>query len=59
MAAARLSRAPIRGTPAVEKNREIALEAIEDRYISVTPLHLDLTHDASLAALRAAYSSAD
>lgn len=28
------------------------LEAIADGYISVTPLHLDLTHDASLAALR-------
>lgn len=28
------------------------LEAIADGFISVTPLHLDLTHDASLAALR-------
>lgn len=27
------------------------LEAIQDGYVSVTPLHLDLTHDASLAAL--------
>ena len=27
------------------------LEAIADGFISVTPLHLDLTHDASLAAL--------
>ncbi|MDO9367922.1 MAG: 5'/3'-nucleotidase SurE [Sphingopyxis sp.] len=34
------------------------LEAIADHYISVTPLHLDLTHDASLAALRGAYDSA-
>jgi 5'-nucleotidase len=31
------------------------LEAIADGYISVTPLHLDLTHDASLAALRARF----
>jgi len=31
------------------------LEAIDDNYISVTPLQLDLTHDASLAALRGAY----
>ncbi|HJS10852.1 MAG TPA: 5'/3'-nucleotidase SurE, partial [Sphingopyxis sp.] len=31
------------------------LEAIDDKYISVTPLQLDLTHDASLAALRGAY----
>ena len=31
------------------------LEAIDDGYIAVTPLQLDLTHDASLAALRAAY----
>jgi 5'-nucleotidase len=29
------------------------LEAIADGYIAVTPLHVDLTHDASLAALRA------
>jgi 5'-nucleotidase len=32
------------------------LEAIDDGYISVTPLQLDLTHDASLAALRAAFA---
>ena len=32
------------------------LEAIDDGFISVTPLQLDLTHDASLAALRGAYS---
>jgi 5'-nucleotidase len=31
------------------------LEAIDDGYISVTPLQLDLTHDASLAALRGVY----
>ncbi len=31
------------------------LEAIDDGYIAVTPLQLDLTHDASLAALRSAY----
>lgn len=31
------------------------LEAIADGYISVTPLQLDLTHDASLASLRAAF----
>ena len=28
------------------------LEAIEDGYVAVTPLHLDLTHDPSLAMLR-------
>ncbi|MFM6930734.1 MAG: 5'/3'-nucleotidase SurE [Novosphingobium sp.] len=28
------------------------LEAIADGYVSVTPLHLDLTHDASLAMLK-------
>lgn len=28
------------------------LEAIDDGYVSVTPLHLDLTHDPSLAVLR-------
>ncbi len=33
------------------------LEAIDDGYISVTPLQLDLTHDASLAALRSAYEA--
>ena len=31
------------------------LEAIADGYISVTPLHLDLTHDASLASMRTAF----
>lgn len=31
------------------------LEAIADGYIAVTPLHLDLTHDASLSGLRAVF----
>ncbi|MDE2404117.1 MAG: 5'/3'-nucleotidase SurE [Sphingomonadales bacterium] len=31
------------------------LEAIADGYVSVTPLHLDLTHEASLAALAARF----
>jgi len=31
------------------------LEAIEDGYVAVTPLHLDLTHGPSLDALRALY----
>ena len=31
------------------------LEAIADGYVTVTPLHLDLTHDASLASLGARY----
>lgn len=32
------------------------LEAMDDGYISVTPLHLDLTHDASLEGLRGRYA---
>jgi 5'-nucleotidase len=32
------------------------LEVIEDGYIAVTPLQLDLTHSESLANLRSAYS---
>ncbi|MDE2619403.1 MAG: 5'/3'-nucleotidase SurE [Sphingomonadales bacterium] len=32
------------------------LEAIGEGYVSVTPLQLDLTHDASLAALKAQYA---
>ncbi len=32
------------------------LEAIGDGYISVTPLHLDLTHDASMVALKAKFA---
>jgi 5'-nucleotidase len=31
------------------------LEAIADGFVSVTPLHLDLTHDASLATMAARY----
>jgi 5'-nucleotidase len=31
------------------------LEAIADGYVSVTPLHLDMTHEASLAALEELY----
>ena len=27
------------------------LEAVSDGYVSITPLHLDLTHEGSLAAL--------
>jgi 5'-nucleotidase len=33
------------------------LEAIADGYVAVTPLHLDLTHDASLADLRAGFAA--
>jgi 5'-nucleotidase len=33
------------------------LEAIADGYVSVSPLHLDLTHDPSLHALNARFSS--
>lgn len=33
------------------------LEAIEDGYVAVTPLHLDLTHDPSLATLRQRFAS--
>jgi 5'-nucleotidase len=32
------------------------LEAIADGYVSVTPLHLDMTHDASLARLAGLYA---
>jgi 5'-nucleotidase len=31
------------------------LEAIDDGFVAVTPLHLDLTHEASLGRLRAAF----
>ena len=31
------------------------LEAISDGYVTVTPLHLDLTHEESLARLAALY----
>ena len=33
------------------------LEAIADGFVSVTPMHLDLTHEASLASLRAAFGA--
>ena len=33
------------------------LEAIEDGYVAVTPLHLDLTHRESLDILTSAYRS--
>lgn len=39
-------------TPAHETD----LEAAADGYVSVTPLHLDLTHDASLGMLQEAYA---
>lgn len=32
------------------------LEAVQDGYVSVTPLHLDMTHHASLETLRARFS---
>jgi 5'-nucleotidase len=35
---------------------ETDLEAIADGYVSVTPLHLDLTHESSLARLNALYA---
>jgi 5'-nucleotidase len=31
------------------------LEAMDDGYVSVTPLHLDLTHDPSLEVLRSRF----
>ena len=42
---------PAIGTPAHSTD----LEAVQDGYIAVTPLHLDLTHHESLAMLDAAY----
>ena len=33
------------------------LEAIADGFVSVTPMHLDLTHEPSLGALRAAFGA--
>nr|MCU0728852.1 5'/3'-nucleotidase SurE [Sphingopyxis sp.] len=33
------------------------LEAIADGYIAITPLHVDLTHDASLATLKAQFAT--
>jgi 5'-nucleotidase len=43
---------PIQHTP----GHATDLEAITDGYVTVTPLHLDLSHDASLARLAALYS---
>ena len=34
------------------------LEAVVDGYIAVTPLHLDLTHHQSVAALAATFEQA-
>ena len=34
------------------------LEAVADGYVSVTPLHLDLTYDPSLVALHGRFSEA-
>lgn len=42
---------PIEHTP----GHETDLEAILDGYVAVTPLHLDLTHEPSLAALKGLY----
>lgn len=42
---------PVIHTPAHSTD----LEAIQDGYVAVTPLHLDLTHQPSLNALEAAY----
>ena len=39
--------APVVQTP----GHETDLEAIADGYVTVTPLHLDLTHEASLERL--------
>ena len=44
---------PMEQTPGHDSD----LEAIADGYIAVTPLHLDLTHDASLAALRSTFAA--
>jgi 5'-nucleotidase len=33
------------------------LEAVADGYVSVSPLHLDLTHDASLDALHKRFAA--
>jgi 5'-nucleotidase len=33
------------------------LEAVADGFVAVSPLHLDLTHDASLAALGERFST--
>jgi 5'-nucleotidase len=44
--------APVVETP----GHSTDLEVIADGYVSVTPLHLDLTHDASLEQLRARFA---
>lgn len=44
--------APVVHTP----GHETDLEAIADGYVSVTPLHLDLTHDPSIERLRGLYA---
>ena len=45
--------------PAVQTaGHQTDLEAIGDGFVSVTPLHLDLTHDPSLAELRSRFSGA-
>ena len=46
--------APMVETP----GHQTDLEAIADGFISVTPLHLDLTHEPSLAALEARFEGA-
>ena len=33
------------------------LEAIADGYVSVTPLHLDLTHESSLSSLQKRFAA--
>jgi 5'-nucleotidase len=47
--------APIVQTP----GHSTDLEAIADGYVSVTPLHLDLTHDVSLETLAESYAAGD
>lgn len=42
---------PMEHTP----THETDLEAVADGYVAVTPLHLDLTHEPSLAALKGIY----
>ena len=45
--------------PALETpGHDTDLEAIADGFVSVTPLHLDMTHDPSLAALRGCFGGA-
>lgn len=42
------------GRDTTTPGHETDLEAVRDGYVSVTPLHLDMTHDGSLGALRKA-----